>query len=123
MSGQRVNQLFSILVGIEKYEILIDDKKSQQPIIISTVNTAKTTLPHQKSSEIVQAYHEVIFACQDSGKMTPAEAKCLLFQKFKSLIEANLKVKESQRVELNTKLTRWIEYWANSIKSIKNLYN
>ena len=50
--------------GVEKYSILVDEegnnnKQQQQQTVLSTVNTAKTTLAHNKASEMIQIYHKV----------------------------------------------------------------
>ena len=48
--------------GIQKYEFLMENDKKHKPnkpVISATINTAKTTLAHQKSAQLSIIYQEV----------------------------------------------------------------
>ena len=49
--------------GIENFDFILNDPDSQEnrnfPFVSATINTAKTTLAHQKSTEFIHEFHEV----------------------------------------------------------------
>ena len=49
--------------GIQNFDdiLLKDDNDKQGPFRSATINTAKTTLAHQKSTECIHEFHTVIF--------------------------------------------------------------
>ncbi|RNA29597.1 coiled-coil domain-containing protein [Brachionus plicatilis] len=89
--------------GVENYDFFKNEIESKKVAasLATSINTAKTTLPHKSCSQSAAFFH----------------------QKFKKTIEKYLRDAELFEGELKSKEIKWNSYWLSSIKEIKGLYN
>jgi len=85
--------------GVESYEFLVKDGVVRERISAS-VNTAKTTLAHKSSSDETRVY----------------------YGRFRQVLEENFGYLRSVECELGFKADKWAQYWSNSVRQIRELY-
>ncbi len=85
--------------GVESYDILVKDGVVKEKVSAG-INTAKTTLAHKSSSDETR----------------------LGYEKFRKVIEENFGYLKSMHCELGFKVDKWTQYWSNSVKQIRELY-